>query len=174
MFKAKSNGKDVWPKLPTMIKPAIERWKINQQIALLKLQSGQGHSNLFNKFKSQKIQLPPPKHPRAARQQRKPVTIETAEPTSRQSASDKPAETETDAAPSELNRPHVPPLCAPTQSRFVEASGDGAPCAWWPICRMKAKECGGTRKHRCKVCGNNGEIPPPSLDELSYQLRMST
>ena len=109
MFKAKSNGKDVWPKLPTMIKPAIERWKINQQIALLKLQSGQAYSNLFNEFKSQKIQLPLPKHPRADRQQRKPVTIETAEPTSHQSASDEPAETETDAAPSELNRPHAPP-----------------------------------------------------------------
>ena len=39
---------------------------------------------------------------------------------------------------------------------------------------MKSKECGGVQKFRCKVYGNNGEITPPSLDEFSYQLRMST
>ena len=41
MFKAQTNGTDIWPKVPTMIKPAMKRWKVNQLIAVLKLKSGQ-------------------------------------------------------------------------------------------------------------------------------------
>ena len=39
-FKSKSNGRDIFPKLPSMVKPAVKRWKLNQKIEMLKLQSG--------------------------------------------------------------------------------------------------------------------------------------
>jgi len=40
MFKAKSDGINIFPKLPTMIGQLLKMWKINQQIVLLKLQVG--------------------------------------------------------------------------------------------------------------------------------------
>ena len=53
-FKAQSNGIDIFPKLPSMVNPAISRWKINQAIALLKLEAGSSYDDLFNKFNKDK------------------------------------------------------------------------------------------------------------------------
>ena len=50
IFKAQSNGTDIWPKLPTMVKLAIEKFKINQQIELLGLRSGQAYKDFFDKL----------------------------------------------------------------------------------------------------------------------------
>ena len=171
MFKAQSNGNDVWPKLPTMIGPAIRRWTINQQIALLKLQSGQSYTEFFNKLKSKKIKLPPPTNPRVDKRKTKPVVE------SQREASNETTQVEVSSAPSRLSRPHVPPLCAPAQSVFVNGSVNASEahklnCAWWPICKKGRKDCGGARKELCAIYGVKGAKERPTKDELSRQIRI--
>eukprot|EP00978_Attheya_sp_CCMP212_P011035 scaffold26936_cov32-Attheya_sp.AAC.1 len=50
-----------------MIKQAIKRWEVNEEIQLLDLQSPARYDNLFEKFKSQKSSLPPPQNIRGQR-----------------------------------------------------------------------------------------------------------
>ena len=63
LFKAQANGVDIFPKLPTVINPAIKRWTINQAIALLKMQAGTSHKEFFQKLNQEKTNLPPPRTP---------------------------------------------------------------------------------------------------------------
>ena len=58
-FKAKANGIDIFPKLPTMIRPSIKRWKVNQAMALLKLQAGESYDEIFQRMKGQTVSLQP-------------------------------------------------------------------------------------------------------------------
>jgi hypothetical protein len=52
MFKNSANGVDIFCKVPTMIKPAINKWEIDQQREFLKLKSGKVYVNLIEAFKS--------------------------------------------------------------------------------------------------------------------------
>ena len=74
----------------------------------------------------------------------------------------------------QLGRPHVPLLCAASQSRFVATSADNTTCAWWPICKMSHRDCNGVTKERCAVYGGNGTKTPPTAEELSYRIRLHT
>ena len=75
--------------------------------------------------------------------------------------------------------PHVPPLCAPTQSETVHVQSsdqDIDRCAYWPKCKLNRSVCNGHTTEQCKVygiCGTNaGEAPTGS--ELSYLKRQET
>lgn len=162
-FKSKSNGEKIWPKLPSMIKPAIEIWKINQRIELLKLQSGRSYSALIEWLKSKTITLlPPPRRlpPKQITRQQMQSSSETA-------------------PPQRLPHPHVPPLCAPTQSTFVPSSASalqvqGGKCAWWPVCQDNWLQCGGKTKDLCANYGRSGKKQPPSEAECNYQFQVHT
>jgi len=80
--------------------------------------------------------------------------------------------------PRKLDRPHIPPLCAPTQSKFVPVTvaprNDGGRCAYWPVCDDDRKVCGGYRPELCKTFGANGTEKAPSQSELNYQRHLKT
>jgi hypothetical protein len=168
-FKSQSNGVDVFPKLPSMLKPAVKRWKINQQIKLLELQAGEPYKEFIQRLKGEKVSLPPP-----------------ANPSKKQSASASGTQKQSSAAntdnrnlgPQKLPRPHVPPLCAPTQSRFVPVSvtngsqnNDGK-CYYWPMCMQDRRVCRGYRPELCKTFGKKGTDETPSERTLKYHIRL--
>ena len=63
-FKQLSDGKTIFPKLPSMIKPAIKRWKVNQEIQVLELQVKGSYGDIIDAFASEEVSMPPPKAPK--------------------------------------------------------------------------------------------------------------
>ena len=160
-FKALANGDDIWPKYPTMIKPALKRWQINQLARLVLLQAGHSYTSFINKLKSETISLPPPN----PRQQRNMQT------TSCTNTNDN----------SSTRRPFVPPLCAPDQTRDVPVctatsfTNEVGKCAYWPICKKNRNDCGGYNKELCTTYGTkNGTETSPSEKQLQQQIRLHT
>ncbi len=172
-FKARANGKDIFPKLPSMIKPAIKRWKINQAMALLKLQAGESYDVLFQRMKGQTVSLQPQEKTQSYEVERN-----TTDPSSADQASvarDSNAGTDEPAAPQRLPRPVVPPPCAPTQTKVVRvSSSSGKKCAFWPVCKLSCDECGGHSRDKCKIYGVNGSksAEAPSESEVNHQRRL--
>ena len=119
-FKANSNGITIFPKLPPMINPAIKRWKINQEIRLLKLQAGASYDDFLRKMKQDTVTLPSPTRKRKTVKEGKQRQLPPA---------------------------HVPPLNAPTQRKTVLPASveptDFKRCFFWPICKSDARVCGG-------------------------------
>ena len=98
MFKVSANGVDNFCKVPSMLKPALNRWEINQQRELLKLKSGNDYANLIEFLTCKKSSL---------------------------SISQDISESGHMAIDSDMQRlpcPHVAPLAAPTQSTAVAVS----------------------------------------------------
>lgn len=167
VFKSKANGKDIFPKLPTMIKPAIKRWKVNSKIALLKLQCGDVYTAILNQMKSRTTILPPPTNPRPNRR------------TARQLPQEATQNNEDMNTMLLLPEPHVPPLCAPTQSSVIPGSNEALQvgsgrCAWWPCCKKDKLVCHGSTKDLCTYYGKHGKETPPSKSEFDRQKRLHT
>ena len=116
-FKAKSNGVDIFPKLPTMISPAIKRWKINQSIVLLKLQAGNSYEEIFQKLASEKTNLPSPDRGAARQGLQQSQSYLDA-----QSANSEAQTANGDAALQQLTPTRVPPLNAPAQHNAIPPS----------------------------------------------------
>ncbi|KAL7529943.1 hypothetical protein ACHAXR_003236 [Thalassiosira sp. AJA248-18] len=160
-FNAESNGIDIFPKLPSMIKPAIKKWKINQEGTLLRLRTKASFNEIFEKFRSSKVYLAPPQ---IQNQPRCTTSVQGA----------------TNAAESErLSRNFTQPLSAPLQTRFIPPSNSRSLskrklCAFWPLCSKDVNECDGVSMELCKVYGRNGTKPAPSKAELEYQKRLCT
>ena len=164
-FKSRSNGVDILPKIPSMVKPAVKKWIVNQRIEMLKLQSGKSYEAFLESLRSDKVSLSP-------------LLPANANPVSAAStASSAPATENDSSAPQMLPPPHVPPLSAPAQTTAVPVS-DGAAkynsgrCAYWPVCKDDRIICGGIRKELCKTYGNNGKQVPPSEEKLAYERRL--
>ena len=179
-FKAKANGTTINTKLPTMVTPAIKRWKINQQAELLRLQTKESFEEVFNKFRSDKISLPRPQvnNTRRRRQSQK-----TPAPT-----------TNDDEALVELPPVFTQPLSAPGQTQHIPLSSQAKPteslsaaqrrdknyvgagrsrkCSWYPFCG-EAIICGGIQKNSCSKFGTNGTHidERPSEEELKQRKR---
>ena len=98
MFEVSANGVDTFCKVPSMMKPALNRWEINQQQELLKLKTGKDYANLIELLKSKKATL----------------SITQAISESGHMAIDSDIQ--------RLPCPHVVPLAAPTQSTAVAVS----------------------------------------------------
>ena len=49
-FLAKSNGMTIFPKLPSLIRPGIKRWEINETIRLLGLETEEGFRSLYQQY----------------------------------------------------------------------------------------------------------------------------
>ena len=155
-FKSESNGVNVFPKLPSQIKPAIKQWKANEEITALKLQAGESYTELLQHLKGQTVSLePPPENP--------------GESAGQQSAVSKLQETSLRRLPP----PHVPPLCAPTQNQAVptESVAQTCRCAFYPICKADPRVCGGFQRDRCKMYGIGGKKKTPTEDELAKAKR---
>lgn len=157
----KSDGIEIFPKLPSTIKPFIKKWEAIQAIALLELQTKDSFGEIIGRFRADKVNLPPPKRTQTRRRQR----------------------SATRAAVSNLNESldriqpaHVPPPCAPGQDHYIRsctaASQQPKQCAFWPICDEGVDKCGGTTESLCSVYGRNGSKPSPSQAELAYQVRV--
>ena len=168
-FNSRSNGIDILPKIPTMVKPAIKQWVLNQKIEVLKLQSGKSYQAFLESLTGDKVSLSP----------LQPSTEQSvaASASSASAASTAPSAENNLSVPQKLPPPHVPPLCAPAQTMAVPAS-DGATkynsgrCAYWPVCKDDRIICGGIRKELCKTYGINGKQVPPSEEKLAYEKRL--
>jgi len=180
-FKAKANGTTINTKLPTMITPAIKRWKINQQAELVRLQTKESFEEIFNEFKNDKISLPRPQVDKTRRR--------------RQSQAQKtPAPTTDDEELVELPPVFTQPLSAPGQTQHIPLSSKAKPaeslsatqrrdtnyvgagrsrkCSWYPFCG-EAIICGGIQKNSCSKFGANGTHidERPSEEELTQRKR---
>ena len=165
-FRQKSDGKSVFPKLPTMIKPAIKRWAINQEIKMLRMRVGNSYGDIIEAFKSDEVNLSPPDASNQHSRKRPRANNNSA--TS--------ATTEVETALTVQQAPHVPPMSAPSQIQPVATSTGTVKqqCAWWPLCELDAQICGGIKKHRCSVYGANGKKPTPTDSELNLAFRRAT
>ncbi|KAL7535177.1 hypothetical protein ACHAXR_006318 [Thalassiosira sp. AJA248-18] len=141
-FKARANGIDVFPKVPSMIKPSIKRWKINEQTELLEQQIKDSYDEIYERFRNDKISMDPSEK-------------ETRNP----KATERPPSNDTNA-PRRLARPHVAPMSAHAQNQFISPAGvttNAQRCKWHPIC--KVIDCGGAiDSELCRVYGKNGTL----------------
>ena len=167
-FKAKSDGNTIFPKLPPMINPAIKRWKINQEIRLLKLKAGTSYDDFLQKMKKETVSLPSPTRKRKAVKKGKQHQQSYLEAQS--------MEIDNDANVARLPPVHVPPLNAPTQHETVPPSLAPAGtitiqrCVFWPICDSDARICGGISEDTCRVYGREvGIQDTPSAGEVAKQ-----
>ena len=54
-----ANGIDIFPKLPSVVRPGIKRWEINQASKLLGLETEEGFNKLFAELRTT-VSLDPP------------------------------------------------------------------------------------------------------------------
>ena len=184
IFKSKSNGTTIWPKLLPMCKPFVKKWKNNQLRELLEIKAGKSYTNIINKLKSDTISLAPPMNSRPQvltvhqqhrknQQQQSPTTTNTTTTTTTTT-------TTANDTTYQQGRAFVPPLSAPAQTATVPvptitaSQTKGGKCAFWPICQDDRTTCGGVRHELCKTYGTNGTKTTPSSTELSYQQRLHT
>ena len=59
-------------------------------------------------------------------------------------------------------RPSDEELARATRLETWSEMAKSRDCAYFPICQMKAVECGGSKKHLCCIYGNRGSKHPPS------------
>lgn len=170
-FKAESNGITIFPKLPPMINPAIKRWKINQEIRLLKLQAGASYDDFLRKMKQDTVTLPSPT--------RKRKTVKEGKQHQQSYLGAQSMEIDGDTNLARLPPAHVPPLNAPTQRKTVPPASveptDFKRCFFWPICKSNARVCGGTGEDTCTMYSKGiGTHKTPSMREISSQRRRHT
>ncbi|EJK46183.1 hypothetical protein THAOC_35159 [Thalassiosira oceanica] len=176
-FKRNANGVDIFPKIPSQIKPFIKKWKLNQEAKVLQLQLGKSYTDLYNKMRSKTVDLPAPvqkssKKPKQPKQPSNAVTTLSV-----------------------MDPPHVPPPSAPGQRQYTLCNvfgTNGSQCmnaptdaelrkqlrqkTWTPkskewLCPWgcgKAVDCGGRNKNACEKYGTNGTHADsrPSEEEL--------
>lgn len=157
-FKAKANGTTINTKLPTMVTPAIKRWKINQQAELLRLQTKESFEEVFNKFRSDKISLPLPPVKRKRVRRKKTTTNNNDELT-------------------QLPPVFTQPLSAPGQTQHIPLSTSTAStqlrCPYWPACN-DLNICSSVTKDLCCVFGVNGTKTAPTPQQLKIMIQQHT
>ena len=171
-FKARSNGIDIFPKLPTMILPAIARWKINQAMKALKLKAGASYDQFFEKLNSEKVNLPPPSSSQRIESRRG-----IQQNKSYHKAQSEDALVEDTSMPTRLPPTHVPPINAPAQVATIPPVSDierskFQRCVFWPMCESDARVCGGIRVETCNLYGMNGTQETPPMNEVIHQRRL--
>jgi len=183
IFKLKSNGTTIFPKLLPMCKPFVKKWKVNQLREALELKAGESYINIINNLKSDTISIPPPMNTRP-----QVLTVHQQHRQNQQWQTQSVAALATTNAPTtnyngmlpQLGRTFVPPINAPAQEAAVlvptitASQTKGGNCAFWPICQDDRTTCGGVRPELCKTYGTNGTKTAPSTEELSYQKRLHT
>jgi len=183
IFKLKSNGTTIFPKLLPMCKPFVKKWKVNQLREALELKAGESYINIINNLKSDTISIPPPMNTRP-----QVLTVHQQHRQNQQRQTQSVAASATTNAPTtnyngmlpQLGRTFVPPINAPAQEAAVlvptitASQTKGGNCAFWPICQDDRTTCGGVRPELCKTYGTNGTKTAPSTEELSYQKRLHT
>ena len=144
-----------------MIKPAINKWEINQQREILKLKSGKDYANLIEVFKSKNASLPPP-----------PSTCSTG---SISHATSESGHIVIDSYLQRMSRPHVAPLAVLTQSAVVVASTETiqgvVKCIYWPACDVA--HCSAASNELCKPYSRTGAPKAPTKSELTRLIRKS-
>lgn len=143
LYKEKSDGKTVFPKLPSMVKAYYNRWKMNQAIKASQASIGPGaiqlREALFKKSTS-------------GGEVHGLDILKEVEQYSAHKKDDVPAI----MCPRQHEHPtvhvHAPPLAAPAQKSPVPSHSinTGRRCAWFPFCKEIASICGGTVKKRCR------------------------
>ena len=145
IYKQNSDGIDVFPKLPAMVKAYYNRWKKNQ--AIKRSQEGVGQAvldlrkTLFRKSAS--IETVYAADILKDLQQRD---------TDANTAPAMPMDTLVEERGDSLLHTYVPPIAAPTQKNYVAPHiiTTTRRCAFFPYCKLTAMKCGGTRKIFCK------------------------
>ena len=123
MFKAAADGVEVFPNIPSLIKPAVKKWKLNQETVLLRVLAGDSYTKVLEHMKSQKVSIQPT-------QVSRPIRV--------------PAPLSDNLLLRKMPPPHVPPLCAPNQSETapMQSSDQGiGRCAYWPKCKLNRSVC---------------------------------
>ena len=150
-----ANGVDIFPKLPSLVRPGIKRWEINKSIELLGLQTEEGFNALMAELRTTVSLDDPPQL--------------SCNPTSNQPVH---ASTVTAVGQAQV---HVGPITTVGQMAPVSNVNKNERCRWWPICNSKVSVCGGVRKSKCKYYGLGGERePPPSEREFDRLFRLNT
>ena len=150
LYKQKSNGTTIFPKLPSMVKSYFNQWKRNQEIKASKENVG-----------SEALQLREQlfKRSTCAEEVHTSEIIKAVQDASLAYQESPPLARYAVALPSrhgegasQAARAHVPPVAAPTQTEYVNPHSikSRRKCAWAPFCKYTIDVCGGAKKHRCK------------------------
>ena len=143
-FHRKSNGKTIFPKLVSLLSPAIERWKINQQTIRIGLQTQEGFTKLLERIQTY-VSLEPPSP--------LPLTQALVLPSEAQPhvnwRAAQPATTT--ALALHVGPPSTTGQTVAVTSRQSLGSGRGTvstaqkscDCAWYLFCKEKVCKCGG-------------------------------
>ena len=155
LFKSLSNGKDIFPKLPSMLKSYFGTWEKNLNIRLTEKSLASDVHRLLGDLFSTKISddlalLPP--------------TAEGIANDDDDDAGDTMEflpEENVPEVPLEATRLNVPPAQAPTQQEYTPAHCNTDPdisnarhCAWHPRCQKMSGECGGRTRPECQYLGD--------------------
>ena len=144
-YKAKADGDQVFPKLPSMVKSYYSRWKKNQEIKTSKDNVGAEalafRESLFRKSTS-------------ANEFHDNIILKAVEDKRAETA--EPVVAVVGPVQQEVHVP-APPIAAPTQAAYVRPTNITVQrrCAWYPLCQSMNSECGGSIK---KNCINNSRL----------------
>jgi hypothetical protein len=142
-YRDLSNGATITPKIPSMVKTHLERWKANQRIRQLRDSTRDNFSKILHSLGAQRAAIP---MTRLRHQQQ-----------------DDPSKSVTPQL-----QQFVPPLTAPEQTAEVKTckAQENRPCVWKPLCLCLAKDCGGWQKSNCKNYGSRWRKAGPTDEEI--------
>ena len=163
----KSNGIDIFPKLPSLIRPGIKRWEVNQSIELFELLTEEGFNKLFSELRKEvSLDVNPTK--RTGRSMSTTTTVNAAS-----ASASIPSVANTTINPEQRpTRVHVGPTPTMGQREYIQMWSSTNPCKWYPLCQCKISECGGYEKRLCKVYGTDGTKLPPTKDAFDSLVRV--
>jgi len=144
IFKNITNGKTVFPKLPSMLKRYYDQWSKNQSIKMIGMQIRGGYNQVLLKLSSERAEAAP------FVLQEQGIAHNTTSSTRQPVA-------------------FVPPSVAPYQTHEIlmpTTEKTGRSCAWYPFCKANSSVCGGRWRDSCNVYGKNGTKTPPTDEEL--------
>jgi len=144
IFKNITNGKTVFPKLPSMLKRYYDQWSKNQSIKMIGMQIRGGYNQVLLNLSSERAEAAP------FVLQEQGIAHNTTSSTRQPVA-------------------FVPPSVAPYQTHEIlmpTTEKTGRSCAWYPFCKANSSVCGGRWRDSCNVYGKNGTKTPPTDEEL--------
>ena len=160
-FLNKTDCKEVFPKLPSMIVSALKTARESHMIRQLETQMKDPFNNFIEELAA------PVKAPYQGIIEKEMMEVE-AELTAAKSGAQTRTHSQTEAqgneaAPSlaQVPKQHVPPTVAPQQAVIIPTrTGSGRRCYYWPFCKSGSVVCGGTGPQKCSEV-NSGKITVP-------------
>jgi hypothetical protein len=148
IFRDSANGKDIFYKLPNMLKSYSKTWAKNSEIKAMEEGLGSEISTLLEDLFCTRMSEDASKVPPTE------IAAENLEPqdtidfTNEDDENQMDTSTELFVCP--INVPHQTPYIPMREISIAPVAIHEKRCAWFPACNMKQNVCGGSRRDRCQ------------------------